>query len=151
MIISHALTRLTPVIAVHLSLYACAPNSVLAQTGANGCRSADTVEVPRRLDYFKTLVSSTEADRDTVRTKLGLVKATASKVTLVTSRNTCTSLITALNTKRAEPTTVRQIWAFTLGGGDYAVEDPAIVPQGEFMPVYIFDKGFKFKSLLYPW
>jgi hypothetical protein len=41
-----------------------------------------------------------------------------------------------------DPTTValiRQVWAFTLSAGDYAVEDPAIVPGGEWMPVYIFD------------
>jgi hypothetical protein len=109
------------------------------------------VEVPRRLDYFRTLVSSTEADRDTVRTKLELIKANASQVSYVTTRTTCLSLISALNTKLAEPNVVRQIWAFTLGGGGYAVEDPALVPGGEFTPVYIFDQQFKFKNLLYPW
>jgi hypothetical protein len=150
MLILHKAVRWSLFLSGYL-LAGCASNGLAAQSASNGCRSADAVEVPRRLDYFRTLVSSTAADRDTVRTKLGLVKATASKVKLVTTRSTCLSLISAINTKRAEPTVVRQVWAFTLGGGDYAVEDPAIVPRGEFMPVYIFDKQFKFKNLLYPW
>jgi hypothetical protein len=129
---------------------ACAPNALTAQS-TNGCRAADTVEVPRRLDYFRTLVNSSDPDRDTVRKSLGIVSAPTSKVNLVTTRTTCVNLITALNTKRSEPNAIRQIWAFTLGGGDYAVEDPAIAPAGEFMPVYIFDKTFKFKNILAPW
>jgi hypothetical protein len=138
-------------LATLIACVACAPNSVIAQTSSNGCRSADTVEVPRRLDHFRTLVSSTAVDRDTVRKALGIVAANASKVNLVTTRTTCVSLITAMNTKRAEPNTVRQVWAFTLGAGDYAVEDPGIQHDGEWMPVYIFDKSFKFKNILYAW
>lgn len=130
---------------------ACAANGLAAQTGTNGCRPADAVEVPRRLDHIRTLVSSPAADRDTVRKALGIVSANASKVNLVTTRNTCVSLISALNGKRAELNAVRQVWAFTLGGGDYAVEDPAIQHDGEWMPVYIFDKTFKFKNILYAW
>jgi hypothetical protein len=58
---------------------------------------------------------------------------------------------TALNAKRNEPNQVRQVWVFTLGGGDYAVEDRAIVTNGEWMPVYIFDRHFNFKNILYGW
>jgi len=145
-----AAVSLLAVAATYL-LCACAPNGLAAQSSTSGCRAADTVEVPRRLDYFRTLVSSSDAERDTVRTALGLVRANASKVDLVTSRTTCVKLISGLNTKRAEPNAVRQVWAFTLGGGDYAVEDGAIVSSGEFVPVYIFDKNFQFKNLLYPW
>lgn len=129
---------------------ACAANGLAAQS-TSGCRPAESVEVPRRLEYFRTLVSSSDSDRVAVRTSLGIPSASASKVNLVTSRTTCLNLITALNSKRGEPNTVRQVWAFTLGGGDYAVEDPAIVPGGEFMPVYIFDRKLKFKNILAPW
>jgi hypothetical protein len=130
---------------------ACAANSLLAQGASSGCRPADANQTPQRLDYFRELVSSSNGDRQRVRTAAGLATASASKVALVTSNSTCLSAVSALNAKRNEPNTARQVWVVSLGGGDYAVEDPSIVPGGEFVPVYIFDRKFQFKAILYPW
>jgi hypothetical protein len=129
---------------------ACAPNPLVAQ-GSSGCLPADTVFIPMRLEYFRNLVSSTAPSDSTVRTRLGIPKAASSKVSLVTSRNTCVSAVNALNTKRNEPNAVRLVWVFALGAGDYAVEDPQINNPGEWRPVYIYDRRFTFRNILYGW
>jgi len=130
---------------------ACASNSLAAQN-SSGCLPADTVFVPMHLTYLRSLVSSTDPSDDSVRVKLGIPKANPSKVSLVTSRTTCVKAVSTLNAKRNEPNAVRQVWVFALGGGDYAVEDPAINPApGEWMPVYILDRHFSFKNILYGW
>jgi hypothetical protein len=133
-----------------LLLAACAPNGLVAQS-SSVCLPADTVFIPMRLEYFRKLVSSTSPSDSTVRAKLGVAKAAPSKVSLVTSRTTCVNAVAALNTKRNEPNTVRQVWVFTLGGGDYAVEDRGIETGGEWMPVYIFDRHFNFKNIVTGW
>lgn len=130
---------------------ACAPNGLAAQS-TSGCLPADTTFVPMHLNYFRNLVSSIAPSDTTTRAKLGIPKASASKVSLVTSRTTCVNAIAALNAKLNEPNIVRQVWVFALGAGDYAVEDPAIDKKGaEWMPVFIFDRRFNFKSSLVGW
>ena len=130
---------------------ACAPTGLVAE-GSSGCLPADTTFVPMHLDYFRNLVSSLAPSDTAARAKLGIPKANASKVTLVTSRTTCVNAVSALNAKLNEPNAVRQVWVFALGAGDYAVEDPAIDKQGaEWMPVFIFDRRFSFKSSLVGW
>ena len=130
---------------------ACAPNGLAAQS-TSGCLPADTTFVPMHLDYFRKVVSSIAPSDSTTRAKLGIPEASASKVSLVTSRKTCVNAISALNAKLNEPNGVRQVWVFTLGGGDYAVLDPAIEKKDtEWEPVFIFDRQFNFKSSLIGW
>lgn len=130
---------------------ACAPNGLVAQS-TSGCLPADTTFVPMHLDYFRKLVSSIAPNDTTTRARLGIPKASASKVSLVTSRTTCVNAISALNAKLNEPNGVRQVWVFTLGGGDYAVLDPAIEKKDtEWEPAFIFDRLFNFKSSLIGW
>ena len=130
---------------------ALAPNGLVAQS-SSGCLPADTIFVPWRLDYFKKLVSSKEPTDSTVRAQLGISLASASKVSLVTAAQTCVSAISAINARLNEPNAVRQVWVFTLGGGDYAVEDPALDKEGsEWMPVFILDRRFNFKGILSGW
>ena len=130
---------------------ACAPNALVPQS-SSGCLPADTIFAQWRLDYFKKLVSSKEPTDSTVRAQLGISLASASKVSLVTAAKTCVSAVSAINARLNEPNAVRQVWVFTLGGGDYAVEDRAIDKKGaEWMPVFILDRRFNFKGILSGW
>jgi hypothetical protein len=85
---------------------ACVPNGLVAQS-SSGCLPADTTFVPMHLDYFRKLVSSIAPNDSTTRAKLGIPKASTSKVSLVTSRKTCVNAISALNAKLNEPNGVR--------------------------------------------
>jgi hypothetical protein len=60
------------------------------------------------VNWFRS--SPPDASDDSVRVKLGIPMASASKVSLVTSRTTCVNAVSALNTKRNEPNKVRQVW-----------------------------------------
>ena len=147
--VSMCSTRLGPgaLVVLAVMLGACAPLPANAQSGS-GCRAADTVVVPEHLTYFKDLLSTNDPARAAVRDSLGLAKTAVSKISLVTTTATCTSAVTALNTRRGEPNTVRQVWVYKLGN-DFAVEDPALtVPASEYRPIYLFSGSFVYKRTL---
>lgn len=127
-----------------LSITACAAG--LSAQGASGCRAADQVRSPARLTFLKELVSSSDSDYVSTRQDLGIAKMNASKVTLVTRQQDCQSAITALNTLRQEPATVRQVWLYALGTAGYALDDPGLDAGFADRPMYFFDRSFAYKS-----
>jgi hypothetical protein len=106
------------------------------------------VRSPARLTFLKELVSSSDSDYVSTRQDLGIVKMNASKVTLVTRQQDCQSAVTALNTVRQEPATVRQVWLYALGTAGYAVDDPGLDAGFADRLVYFFDRTFGYKSTI---
>lgn len=129
--------------AVGLLSLAAAP----AAAQASGCRPADTLYVPRRLSYFRDLLTTTDPARVAVRDSLKLASASASKINLVTKTSTCTSAVTALNTQRQEAGKVRQVWVYSLGN-NYAVEDPTDQSPGQNRLIYLFSNSNVYKRTL---
>jgi hypothetical protein len=122
-----------------------APASVVAQS--SGCRPADTMTVPKRLAYFRSLLTTTNPARIAVRDSLGLSAASASKINLVTKASTCVSAVNALNAQRQETGKVRQVWVYTLGN-NYAVEDPADQDPDQYTLIYLFSNTHVYKRTL---
>lgn len=133
------------------ALAACltAVNAPVSTGGAlSGCRPVDSFFVQARLDYFRTLLTTTDSARVVFRDSLGLSAVSANKVSFVTRQTTCVSAANALNTFLEEPGTNRLVWVYALGG-DYAIIDPDMeVPSGEDMPIYIFSRQWNYKATL---
>jgi hypothetical protein len=131
---------------VCLPLIACAPG--LSAQGSSGCRAEDQLRSLARLTFLKELASSSDSDYVSTRHDLGIPRMEASKVTLVTRRRDCQSAVTALNTVRQEPGTIRQVWLYALGKAGYAVDDPGLDRPYAARVMHFFDKTFKYKSTL---
>ena len=129
-----------------LLILGCAP--ALSAQGTSGCRASDTERSPARLAFLKELVSSADSDHVGTRQDLGIAKMNACKVTLVTRQQDCQSAVTALNTVRQEPGTVRQVWLYALGTAGYAVDDPTLDVGFADRVLYFFDRSFGYKSTI---
>lgn len=138
-------TLIVPFLA--LAVWSCAPATMSAQSGS-GCRQADTDNVPRRLAYFKRLLSGTDSSSVAFRTAFQLQAVAVNKVSLLTKAATCASAANAVNAVRGSPGVVRQVWVYALGS-NYAVEDPAIpVPALGDLPIYLFSGSWVAKPVL---
>ena len=131
--------------ALMLTMIAWAPPSLVAQS--SGCRPADTVAVPRRLSYFRDLLTTTDPARVAVRDSLGLSATNVNKINLVTKNSTCVNAVNAMNTQRQQSGKVRQVWVYTLGN-NYAVEDPADQEPGQYRLIYLFSNSNVYKRTL---
>ena len=123
----------------------CAP--ALVAQGTSGCRSAsaDQVRTSRRLSYLKDLVSSSNPNHVQSRQALGIPSMAAAKVKLVTRQQDCQAAVTAMNTYREEPGTVRQVWVYALGTAGYAVDDPALDVPSEDRTLDFFGANWSYK------
>jgi hypothetical protein len=113
----------------------------------SGCRPEDALYVPRRLVYFRDLLTTTDPARAAVRDSLQLAPVKADDIKLVTKTSTCTRAVSALNTQRQEPGKARQVWIYSFGN-NYAIEDPADQAPGQDHPIYIFSKAHVYKRTL---
>jgi hypothetical protein len=131
---------------VSLLTASCAP-ALAAQGTSSGCRpaSADQVRTSRRLSYLKDLVSSSNPNHVQSRQALGIPSMSAAKVKLVTRTQDCQSAVTAMNTYREEPGTVRQVWVYALGSAGYAVDDPTLDRLGEDRTLDFFAPNWGYK------
>jgi hypothetical protein len=125
-------------------LWACAP-ALSAQSNTSGCLSSDQTRVPARLTFLKELVTSSDSDYVSTRQDLGLATMNASKVVLVTKQRDCQNAVTALNSVRQEPGTVRHIWLYTLGTSGYVVDDHGLDAVVADRVLYFFDPKFVYK------
>jgi hypothetical protein len=113
----------------------------------SGCRAADTKIVPRRLAYFRGLLTTTAPVRVAIRDTFGLSAVSASKINLVTKASTCVAAVNAMNAISQSVGKVRQVWVYTLGT-NYAVEDPADQEPGQYRLIYLFTNSHVYKSTM---
>lgn len=134
------------VLLVSLLTEACA-TGIAAQAATSGCRaaSADQVRTSRRLSYLKDLVSSSDPDHVQSRQTLGIPSMSSAKVKLVTRQQDCLAAVTAMNTYREEPGTVRQVWVYALGTAGYAVDDPVLDRLGQHRTLDFFGPSWIYK------
>ncbi len=136
---------------VSLLLIACINASSTpapAASATSGCRPPDSFFVQARLDYFRTLLTSSDSAHVAARASFDLSAVSANKVNLVTKQTTCVSAANALNTQRGEAGTSRLVWVYALGN-DYAVVDPDIpgAPE-ESTPIYLFTHNWTYKMTM---
>lgn len=132
-----------------LGLLGCAP--AIAQPTAV-CRPADIDVVPARLDYFRRVLSDTTTEHAAAfaatREAFELSPAASSSVRLVADESLCRAALAALNRVREEPGTHRRLWVYSLGPA-FAVEDPDLdIPPGDYRPLYLFDRSWRYKMTM---
>lgn len=108
-----------------LLISACGP-TFAARSTSSACRPPDDLRTAARLTFLKELVSSSDPDHVASRQDLGITRMSPNKVELVTRQQDCQRAITAMNTVRQEPGTVRQVWLYALGTTGYAIDDPEL-------------------------
>ena len=113
------------------------------------CRPADTVIVPERVRYFTYLLTTPDSTQGIVRDSLRLPRLQTVDVHLVDEASLCTRAGMALDTQRQELSQERHLWVYDLGEVGYAVEDPDIPgPSGQYQPIYLFDRRWRYRVTL---
>lgn len=119
-----------------------------AQAQASACRAADDIS-ERTTSLLKSYVTSTDSFSVRLRNTLGLTGTASNKISYSTDSRTCSSAVSALNTRFATPGRARTVYVWKVGT-NFAVEDPSDqLPEG-YRSVLFFTSKWAFKNAWAP-
>jgi hypothetical protein len=126
---------------------------ILGLTGAahaqsSACRPPD-VESSRTTSTLKDYVTSTDSFTIRLQNALGITGTPVNKISYSTDPRTCSSAVTALNSRFKTPGLARSVYVWIVGGS-YAVEDPSDQLPGGYRAIILFTSKWAFKSAWAP-